>query len=70
MSITVTADATNLLNNAQYSGSYAGGLGNTNLVDNPAKGLKVGMGTTDTFGTVGLGTFEPRQITMRALIRF
>jgi hypothetical protein len=70
MSLTVTADATNLLNNAQYSGSYTGGLGSTNLVDNPAKGLKVGMGTTDTFGTIGLGTFEPRQITMRALIRF
>jgi hypothetical protein len=70
IAVTITADATNLLNSAQYTGAYAGGLGSTNLVDNPAKGLKVGMGTTDTFGTIGLGTFEPRQITMRALVRF
>jgi hypothetical protein len=70
MTLNFNADATNLLNNAQYSGAYNGGLGNTNLVDNPAKGLKVGMGSNDTFGTIGLGTFDPRQVTMRLLLRF
>jgi hypothetical protein len=65
MTLNFNADATNLLNNAQYSGAYNGGLGNTNLVDNPAKGLKVGMGSNDAFGTIGLGTFDPRQVTMR-----
>jgi hypothetical protein len=70
MSLNVNADATNLLNSAQYSGAYAGGLGNTNLVDNPAKGLKVGMGANDAFGTIGLGTFDPRQVTMRVMLRF
>ncbi|HXA52318.1 MAG TPA: TonB-dependent receptor [Candidatus Acidoferrum sp.] len=70
MSLNLNVDATNLLNSAQYSGAYNGGLGNTNLVDNPAKGLKVGMGTNDTFGTIGLGTFDPRQVTMRLLLRF
>jgi hypothetical protein len=70
MTLNFNADATNLLNSAQYSGAYAGGLGNTNLVDNPAKGLKVGMGTNDAFGTIGVGTFDPRQVTMRLLLRF
>src|SRR6185295_6159511 len=51
MSLNLNVDATNLLNSAQYSGAYNGGLGNTNLVDNPAKGLKVGMGSNDAFGT-------------------
>jgi hypothetical protein len=69
-SLNLSAEATNILNSAQYSGAYTGGLGNTNLVDNPAKGLKVGMGSTDTFGTIGLGTFEPRQVTMQLFLRF
>lgn len=70
MTLNFNADATNLLNSAQYSGAHAGGLGSTNLVDNPAKGLKVGMGTNDAFGTIGLATFDPRQVTMRLLLRF
>ena len=70
MTLNFNADATNLLNSAQYSGAYTGGLGNTNLVDNPAKGLKVGMGSNDAFGTIGLGTFDPRQVTMRLMLRF
>ena len=70
LTLNFNADATNLLNHAEYSGAYAGGLGATNLVDNPAKGLKVGMGSTDSFGTIGLATFEPRQVTMRLLVRF
>jgi len=70
LTLNFVADAVNLLNSAQYSGAYAGGLGATNLVDNPAKGLKVGMGTTDTFGTIGLATFDPRQVTARLLLRF
>jgi hypothetical protein len=52
------------------SGGYTGGLGGTNLVDNPAKGLKVGMGSSDTFGTIGNGTYDPRQVTLRLLLRF
>src|SRR5262249_33852304 len=70
MTLNFNADVTNLLNSAQYSGAYAGGLGSTNLVDNPAKGLKVGMGSNDAFGTIGLTTFDPRQVTMRLLLRF
>jgi len=64
------ADATNLLNNAQYSGNYNGALGGTNLNTNAARGLKPGMGSSDTFGTIGLGTFDPRQITFRLMVRF
>lgn len=70
MTLNVNADATNLLNNAQYSGAYTGALGATNLADNPARGLKVGMGSSDTYGTIGLNTFDPRQVTLRVLVRF
>jgi hypothetical protein len=38
MTLNFNVDATDLLNSAQYSGAYTGGLGNINLVDNPAKG--------------------------------
>jgi hypothetical protein len=30
----------------------------------------VGMGSNDAFGTIGLGTFDPRQVTMRLMLRF
>jgi trimeric autotransporter adhesin len=70
VSMSLYADATNFLNNAQLSGNYNGALGNTNLTTNAARGLKPGMGTSDTFGTVGVGAFDPRQITFRLMLRF
>jgi hypothetical protein len=45
-------------------------LGGTNVNTNAATGLAPGMGTSDTFGTVGVETFNPRQMMLRALIRF
>lgn len=70
ISLNLNIDATNILNNAQYSGNYNGGLGNTNLGVNAARGLQPGMGSSDTFGTIGLGTFDPRQVTARLVLRF
>ncbi len=70
MSLDISADFTNILNSAEYSGNYNGGLGGTNVTTNAAKGLVPGMGSSDTFGTMGLGTFDPRQVTLHARFRF
>jgi hypothetical protein len=70
LNLEIGADAMNLLNGTQLSGAYAGGLGSTNVATTPAKGLVPGMGGSDTFGTIGTGTFNPRQMMLRGIIRF
>jgi hypothetical protein len=64
------ADATNVLNHTELSGSYSGGLGSTNTVSNAARGLVPGMGTSDTYGTIGVAAFDPRQVTFNLKLRF
>ena len=66
----VGADAMNVLNHTQFSGSYVGNLGNTNLTTNAALGLTPGVGAANNFGTRGMATFNPRQIQLRAALRF
>jgi hypothetical protein len=61
----LSADATNVLNHAEYSGNFSGGLGNTVL-----SGPTTGYGTSTTFGTVGVGTFDQRQVIMHLRIIF
>jgi len=61
----IAADATNVLNHTEYNGNFGGGLGNTVL-----SGPTTGYGTSTTFGTVGVGTFDPRQITMHLRVIF
>ena len=68
--VQIAADATNLLNHTELNGSYNGGLGSTNLTNNPAAGLIPGLGTSSTYGTVGVGAFDPRQITMHVRVIF
>ena len=70
LSLEVSAEIANILNSAEYSGNYTGALGGTNVTTNAAKGLKPGMGSSDTYGTIGLATFDPRQVTMHVRIRF
>lgn len=70
LSLEIGADAINVLNHTQLSGAYSGNLGSTNTGTDAAKGLKPGMNSSDTFGTIGTNTFAPRQIMLRALIRF
>ena len=70
LSVEIGADAMNLLNNTQLSGGYNGGLGATNVTANPSRGLAAGMGSSDTFGTIGTGTFNPRQMMLRGIISF
>jgi hypothetical protein len=59
-----------LLNNTQLNGAFVGDLGNTNAVRNTAKGLVPGMGTSDTFGTIPINSFDPRQVVMSVRLRF
>ncbi|MFL6446121.1 MAG: hypothetical protein ACJ746_00210 [Bryobacteraceae bacterium] len=70
LNLQIAADATNLLNNTQLSGAFVGDLGSTNTVRNVAKGLLPGMGTSDTFGTIPINSFDPRQIVMSVRLRF
>jgi hypothetical protein len=70
MSLEFAADATNLLNNTQYSGNYTGSLGNTLTATNPSRGLEPGMGSNDAFGTLGVAAFDPRQVVMNLRLRF
>jgi len=66
----IAADAVNLLNHAELSGAFSGSLGNTNLTNNPAGGLVPGYGNSTNFGTIGVGTLDPRQITMHVKVVF
>ena len=61
----IAADATNLLNHTEYNGNFSGGLGNTIL-----SGPTTGYGNSTTFGTFGVGTFDPRQVTMHLRVTF
>ena len=70
MSLEVAADCTNFLNHTELSGTYAGGLGSTNTATTPSRGLVPGMGTTDTYGTIGVTAFDPRQVVMSVKFRF
>ena len=63
-------DAVNILNHTQFSGAYTGALGGTVTTANPALGLVPGMGNSNSFGTKGMATFNPRQIQVRTSVRF
>ncbi|MEO8592385.1 MAG: TonB-dependent receptor [Candidatus Solibacter sp.] len=70
MSLEISAEAANLLNSSQQSGSYAGALGNTTVTPNASIGLVQGMGSSDTYGTIGNGTFPAREVVMNMRLRF
>ncbi len=65
LKLQISADATNVLNHTEYNGNFNGGLGNTTL-----SGSTIGYGTSTTYGTFGVGTFDPRQITMHLRMIF
>jgi hypothetical protein len=68
--IDISAEVSNLLNNAQWNGAYVGSLGSTNLTNNPSGGLIPGLGTSSTFGTLNVNSFDARQIQMHARFAF
>ena len=70
MSAEVGADAMNILNHTQFNGVYTGGLGATQLTNNPGSGLIVGTGDANNYGTRGMATYNPRQIMLRVGLRF
>ena len=70
MQLEVGADAINVLNHTQFSGSYVGNLGATVTTPNPALGLVPGMGNANNFGTRGMNMFNPRPVQLRAALRF
>ena len=63
-------DVMNVLNHTQFSGAYNGGLGGTTTTANAALGLVPGMGNSTTYGTRGMATYNPRQMMLRATLRF
>jgi hypothetical protein len=73
MSFEFGADVMNLLNNAQFNGAYNGALGGTVTTPSAAQaalGLRPGMGNSNSYGTRGMGTYNPRQIMLRSTFRF
>ena len=71
MNLEFAANATNLLNHTELSGNYSGALGSTNTALSAASGLKPGMGANgNTFGTLSLSAFDPRQVIMNLRLRF
>ena len=73
----------NVFNHPEFSGSVVGSAGTMNLVNNPSGGLIPGIGTSGSFGTIPKttsggtigtaasgGTYDPRQITIQAYIKF
>jgi hypothetical protein len=67
------ADVMNLLNNTQFNGAYNGALGGTVTTPTAAQaalGLRAGMGNSNSYGTRGMATYNPRQIMLRATFRF
>jgi hypothetical protein len=68
--IDVSAEVSNLLNNAQYNNSgntATGALGSPNLGNNPSI---PGIGTSSTFGTLNVNSFDARQIQLHARFIF
>ncbi len=65
-----SAEATNLWNRAQFTGTVNAGSGNIFTAVNPARGVRPGNIQNESFGTYGLGTLDPRQVEMRLRIRF
>jgi hypothetical protein len=70
MWIEFSAQATNFLNHTQFRPAYNGGLGGTQLRNEPANGFIPGLGSNDNYGTIGLNTFDPRQIELQLRFRF
>jgi hypothetical protein len=66
----LSAEASNVLNSAQPRGTYSGALGNTTVTPNASLGLQPGMGSSDTFGTIGAGTYPAREVLLNLRLRF
>ena len=71
VSLLLSAEATNLLNNAQFRPTALnGGTGNAIVAPNAARNEKPGQIQNQNFGSYGLSFYDPRQIELRLRIRF
>lgn len=70
VNMTFSAEATNLWNRAQFTGTVNAGTGNIFIAPNASRGIQPGMIQNESFGTWGLATLDPRQIELRLRIRF
>ena len=69
-SVQIGAEISNLFNHPEFNSAYGGGTGNMNLTNSPSTGLVPGIGSSSSFGTAGVGTYDPRQVVMHAFVRF
>jgi len=70
ISLELAAESTNVLNSTQLSGAYTGALGNTLTTTSASSGTAPGMGSSDTYGTIGLSTFDPREVVLSLKLQF
>lgn len=68
--VQIAAEVSNLFNHPQFNSSPGGGMGNMNLSNSPSSGLVPGIGSSSSFGTSGVGTYDPRQVVMHAFVKF
>ncbi|MBS1801506.1 MAG: TonB-dependent receptor [Acidobacteria bacterium] len=66
----ISGEATNVLNNTQWNGSFVGNLGSTTLATDLSKGRIQGLGDNTSFGTLNTNAFDPRQIQLHARFIF
>jgi len=65
----ISALAQNFANHPEWNSQPSAGAGGTDTVNNPANGQIPGYGS-GTYGTQGMGTFDPRQIQLQGRITF
>ncbi len=70
LTLQMGADFNNLFNHPQFQGDHSGDLGTMNLTNSQSTGLIPGIGTSSTFGSGYLNTYDPRQIVLHGFIRF
>jgi hypothetical protein len=68
--IDIGLDVMNVLNHTQFNGAFVGGLGGTNLTNNPGNGQFPGTASASNYGTRNMNTYNPRQMQFRATFRF
>jgi trimeric autotransporter adhesin len=70
LNLQIAAESTNLFNHTELNSQPGSDLGNMNVVNDPSTGLLPGLGTNGGYGALGNSTYDPRQITLHAIIQF
>jgi hypothetical protein len=73
LNLQLSAEASNLLNSAQFRPELNASSGSTFTsvtAAQLAQGIRPGMVQNDSFGTYGMSTFDPRQVELRLRLRF